>query len=110
MNEWRKFSRLPESPEYWAGLRGRIGRAVWRSGGLAVGRSDGLAVWRLVAGIVAAAAVAILIVTLPDATSQDASLVRSLAPADPVALELLNSSAPPHISSLLSAYAPESAQ
>jgi hypothetical protein len=107
MNEWRKFSRLPESPEYWAGLRRRIDRAAaeQRSKPTVRGGWPDLA---LGAGIVAAAAVAVLIITRPQTTSQDASLVRSLAPADPVALELLNSPTPPHISSLLSAYVPES--
>ena len=109
MNEWRKFSRLPESPEYWADLRGRINRAAAEQRPRPIAQGG----WRdlaLGAGIVAAAAVAVLIITRPQTTSSEASIVRSLAPADPVALELLNSPAPPHISSLLSAYVPESAQ
>lgn len=109
MNEWREFSRLPESPEYWAGLRSRIDRAASEERAKPTARAG----WRdlaLGAGIVAAAAVAVLIVTRPESTSREASLVRSLAPADPVALELLNSPAPPHISSLLSAYVPESSR
>ena len=109
MNEWRKFSRLPESSEYWAGLRSRIDRAAAEQRSNPIVRAGGRDL-ALSAGILAAAAVAVLIVIRPEATSQDASLVRSLAPADPVALELLNSPAPPHISSLLSAYVPESAQ
>lgn len=109
MNEWRKFSRLPESPEYWAGLRSRIDRAAAEQRPKPTERAG----WRdlaLGAGIVAAAAVAVLIITRPQTTSREASLVGSLAPADPVALELLNSPAPPHISSLLSAYVPESSR
>jgi ferric-dicitrate binding protein FerR (iron transport regulator) len=109
MSEWRKYSRLPESPRYWVELHKRIGRAAepfrvartrrerWQNGALA-------------AAVLAAAAVLVLLIVQPTAAPTYTSFQASLAPSDPVALELLNSQQAPHISGLLPDYTPQPAR
>jgi hypothetical protein len=104
MSEWRKLSRLPESPDYWLGLRDRISRTVQP---LSVHRTRRER-WidaALISASVGAAAVILLLLAQPTAPVEP-SLQAGLAPGDPVAVEMLNSGQAPNVSELLPVYAP----
>jgi hypothetical protein len=105
MSEWRKFSRLPESPEYWRGLQDRVDRAARPFLPRRGMRRDRWLDGALVTAVLSAAAVIGLIILRPARPAIAPTFQASLAPADPVAVELLNSERPPHISGLLPAFA-----
>jgi hypothetical protein len=109
MSEWRQFSRLPESPEYWHALRERIGLATQPLSGSRA-RGDRWLDGALAAAVVAAAVVVGLLILRSEPAPTPASFQAGLAPADPLAVELLNSERPPHISGLLPAYPRQTAQ
>jgi hypothetical protein len=109
MSEWRKLSRLPESPDYWMGLRERIDHAAQPLLFPHSARDAWLNAILATASLAAVVVIGLLIVQ-PTTTSTATRLRSNLAPADPLALELLNSQQPPHISGLLPAYTPRSAQ
>ena len=109
MSEWREFSRLPESPDYWLGLRERIDRAARPWLVPRTRRHRWLDAALVTAGLAVAAVIGLLIVQ-PTAAPSNASLQASLAPADPVALELFTSQQAPHISRLLPVYPPRPIQ
>jgi hypothetical protein len=107
MTDWRSLSRLPESADYWRALDERV-RAATRP---ALARRRARERWLAAAlsgAVAAAAAVVALLLVRPQGAPPAASLEAALAPADPVARELLRSAAVPHISALLPVYAPES--
>ena len=105
MSEWRQFTRLPESPEYWRALRHRIDGATHS---VVVVRSTRERWYdrALATAVVAAAALVALLLVQTEPPPAGVSLQTSLAPDDPVALELLASQAAPHISGLLPVFAP----
>lgn len=106
MNEWRDFSRLPESPDYWRELHGRVARAARPQ--LNAQRSRQRWTDRaLAAGVLAAAASVALLLALPATPPVETTFQASLAPDDPVALELLSSEQAPSVSGLLAAYLAE---
>ena len=109
MSEWSKFSRLPESPEYWQELHRRIEGAALP---LLVARSprDRWVDAALASAVLTAAVVVGIMILRPAPASTPASFQAGLAPADPLAVELLNSERPPHISGLLPAYPRQTAQ
>ena len=109
MSEWRQFSRLPQSPDYWQGLHKRIEHAA-RPSLLARSRRDRWLDAALAAAVLAAAAVIVLLILPPASAPVPASFQAGLAPADPLAVELLNSERPPHISGLLPAYPRQTAR
>jgi hypothetical protein len=105
MSEWRELSRLPQEPEYWAELRGRITGAA----GPVVTARRARERWidrGLAAGVLAAAAGVVLLLASPQASTPGTTLEAGLAPADPVAVELLNSGTAPPVGGLLAAYFP----
>lgn len=105
MNEWREFSRLPESPAYWRELHERVARAARPQ--LAAQRHRQRWIDRaLAAGVLAAAASVALLLARPAAPAAEATLQASLAPEDPVARELLNSREAPPVSGLLAVFSP----
>lgn len=59
----------------------------------------------LATGVLAAAACIALLLLQPEPAAEDTSLLGSLAPADPAALELLSSRDAPPVSALLLTYA-----
>jgi ferric-dicitrate binding protein FerR (iron transport regulator) len=105
VNEWRDFSRLPDKPDYWQELGKRISRNTQL-----VPQTPARREWwpniALATSALAAAALIVLLLMQPVSAPAESSLQAGLAPADPVAHELLNSQTPPHISGLLPAYAP----
>jgi hypothetical protein len=101
MNEWRDFSRLPESPDYWRELHGRVARAAQAPLNAQRNRQRWLD-RALAAGVLAAAASVVLLLALPHPA--ETTFQASLAPDDPVALELLSSDQAPSVSGLLAAY------
>jgi len=111
MSDWREFSRLPESPDYWLGLRARIGRAA--DPVLAGRQARERWLDRALAGaVLAAAACVALLLAQPaaaPASPADVSIRAGLAPADPLALDLLNSGEAPPVGGLLATYAMEQA-
>jgi len=106
MSEWREFSRLPGSPEYWLDLRQRIGctanpvlagrkaRERWLDRALA-------------GGVLAAAASVALLLAQPSPGTPDVTIQAGLIPADPLARELLQSGAAPPVGVLLASYSAE---
>jgi hypothetical protein len=103
MSEWRDFSRLPEAPQYWHGLRERIQREAQP---LLVARRPRDRWWNaaLASAALASAAAIVLLIRQPAHLPADPSFQASLAPRDPVAQELLDSPRPPDISGLLPVY------
>jgi len=105
MSDWRELSRLPESSEYWRALQRRIGGAA--SPELAAQRAHQRWINRGLAGgvLAAAACVAALLLAPPASSDGQVSLEAGLAPADPLARELLSSPEPPPVGGLLVTYA-----
>lgn len=104
MSGWREFSRLPESPDYWLSLRERIDFAA--DPVLAGRRARERWLDRALAGaVLAAAACVALLLAQPSATPAEVSIQAGLAPADPLALELLDSGEAPPVGGLLASYA-----
>jgi hypothetical protein len=100
MSEWRRFSRLPRSPEYWQGLTTRVQQSVAAMGDAPTEPVRSLAplAWMAVAaGIVAVVASTML----PPVRDTAVSLRTGLAPADPVAAIWLDRSEPPSATELL---------
>jgi hypothetical protein len=105
MNEWRRYSRLPQSLEYWTALHARVVRAADASR-VVRSRDDRWLDGALVAGVLAVAAIVVLLLTQTPPRPAATALQDSLAPSDPIAIELLNSSQPPRIGGLLRRYSP----
>ena len=101
MSQWRRFSRLPQSPDYWEGVTARMQRSAHEPGDVA--REP--AAWSLVplawTAIAAAIAAVITSTALPAAPATGTSLRSSLTPADPAAAEWLNPARPPSAGDLL---------
>jgi hypothetical protein len=101
MSGWRRFSRLPQSPEYWQRVTARMQQSVQ-----AVGEAPDQPMWSLAplawTAIAATIVAVIASAALPDAASgTNLSLRNSLAPADSAAAGWLDSSRPPSASDLL---------
>lgn len=100
MSEWRRFSRLPRSQEYWQGLTTRVQQTVAAMDDAPAASVRSLAplAWMAIAaGIVAVAASTML----PPARDTAVSLRTGLAPADPIAVSWLDRSEPPSATELL---------
>ena len=100
MSEWRRFSRLPQSPEYWQGLTTRLQQSVASIGDAPAEPVRSLAplAWMAIAaGIVAVVASTML----PPVRDTAVSLRTGLAPSDPVAANWLDRSEPPSATELL---------
>ena len=100
MSEWRRFSRLPQAPEYWQGLTARVQQSVAAMGEAPAEPVRSLAplAWMAIAaGIVAVVASAML----PPVNDTAVSIRTGLAPADPVAASWLDRSEPPSAGELL---------
>ena len=101
MIEWRRFSRLPRSPEYWRGVSGRIARSVHAMGPpeeIEPVRSLAPYAWTAIA----AAAIAIVASSvMPVRADAPISVRTGIAPADPIATTWLNMAAPPSAADVL---------
>jgi hypothetical protein len=100
MSEWRRFSRLPRSPEYWQDLSTRVQQSLHAIGPAPVesGRSLAPLAWMAIA----ACTVAVIATTLlPSGPKSAVSLRTVLAPADPVAATWLDMPQPPSATQLL---------
>jgi hypothetical protein len=100
MSEWHRFSRLPQSPEYWQGLTARTQQSVRAMGDEPVQAVRSLAplAWMAIAaGIVAVVASTML----PPVRDTAVSLRTGLEPADPIAASWLDRSEPPSATELL---------
>jgi hypothetical protein len=100
MSEWRRFSRLPQSPEYWRGVTDRVQQSVHALGDAPLEPVRSLAplAWiALAAGIVAVVASTIL----PPVRDTAVSLRTGIIPADSVAAIWLDRSEPPSATELL---------
>ena len=100
MSEWRRFSRLPQSPEYWRGLTARMQQSVAAVGDAPMEPERSLAPLAWMA--IAACTVAVIASTmLPSRTDNAVSLRTVLVPADPVAATWLDMSQPPTATQVL---------
>jgi hypothetical protein len=100
MSEWRRYSRLPRSPDYWDGVTARMQQSVH-----AMGEVPEESAWSLVplawTAIAAALAAVIASTALPVAPATSVSLYGGLTPADSAAAEWLDNSQPPSAGDLL---------
>lgn len=100
MSDWRRFSRLPDSPDYWRGVNHRIQRSVHTMDQLTVEPVRSL--MPLAWTAIAAATVAVIASSLlPPAADTPVSLRSGLAPADPLAISWLEQSEPPSTAEVL---------
>ena len=100
MIEWRRFSRLPRSPEYWRGVSDRVAQSVHAMETVEAQPVRSLVPYAWTA--IAAAAVAVLASrALPVRTDAPMSLRSSIAPADPIGARWLDMAEPPSAADVL---------
>ena len=100
MSQWRRFSRLPQSPEYWHGLTSRMQRVAHATETVdeAPVRSLAPFAWLAIAASVLAVVAS---AALPPGPATAISIRDGLAPADSIAVTWLESTQPPSGSDLL---------
>jgi hypothetical protein len=100
MIEWRRFSRLPRSPEYWRGVSDRVAQSVHAMAAPDVEPVRSLAPYAWTA--IAAAVVAVVASSvLPVRTDAPVSIRAGIAPTDPIATTWLNTAEPPSAADVL---------
>jgi hypothetical protein len=100
MSDWRRFSRLPQSPAYWQELSTRVQQSVHTLGNGPAEPVRSLAPLAWMA--IAACTVAVIASTmLPSGPETAVSLRTVLVPADPVAATWLEMPQPPSATQVL---------
>lgn len=99
MTDWRQFSRLPKSPEYWDDLTARVQQSLQ---GVEVEPARVIALapfaWTAIAATLAAV---IASSYLPMAAVPERSFQAALAPADSIGAAWLANTAPPTVMEML---------
>ncbi len=99
MSDWQRFSRLPESPEYWRDASERLQHSARAAAALPPLPVQSLApfAWMAVAATIAA----VMVSRATPAESRAAPVPRGLLPSDPAAVTWLSRSGPPSVAEML---------